>query len=87
MSLPSGIVMMDAVTLADAIRARRASCVEVMTAYLDHIDKLNVTVNAIVALQDPTDLLAQARERDKQLARGESMNPTNRRLPDLFSQI
>lgn len=29
--------MMDAVTLADAIRAPQVSCVEVMTAYLDYI--------------------------------------------------
>ncbi len=46
-----------------------------MTAYLDHIDRLNPKVNAIVALQDRADLLAQARERDTQLARGESMGP------------
>jgi amidase len=69
------LVMMDAVGLATAIHTRRASCVEIMTAYLDHIEKLNVKVNAIVALQDPGALLAQARERDAQLARGESMGP------------
>jgi amidase len=67
------IVMMDAVDLAAAIRARRVSCVEVMRAYLDHIDRLNPRVNAIVALQDRTALLAQARERDDALARGEVM--------------
>ncbi len=49
---PAGIVMLDAVTLADAIRSRQISCVEVMSAYLDHIEKLNPRVNAIVALQD-----------------------------------
>ena len=69
------LVMMDAVSLASAIRSRQTSCVEVMMAYLDHIEKLNVTVNAIVALQDRMDLLSQARERDKQLARGESLGP------------
>src|SRR5450755_2072369 len=67
--------MMDAVTLADAILARQVSCVEVMTAYLDHIDKINPRVNAIVALQDRTLLLAQAEERDRQIARGELMGP------------
>jgi amidase len=67
------LVMMDAAGLAGAIHARRASCVEVMTAYLDHIDRFNPGVNAIVALQDRGELLAQARERDAQLARGESM--------------
>ena len=69
----SDLVMVDAITLADAIRSRQVSCVEVMTAYLDHIEKLNPKVNAIVALQDRAALLAQASERDAQLARGELM--------------
>ena len=38
---PSDIVMMDATALAATMRSRQASCVEVMTAYLDHFDKLN----------------------------------------------
>jgi amidase len=46
-----------------------------MTAYLDHIDRLNPKVNAIVALQDRAALLAQSAERDTQLARGEVMGP------------
>ena len=71
----SDIVMLDGVALAGTIRARQVSCVEVMTAYLDHIERLNPHVNAIVALQDRADLLAQARERDAQLARGELMGP------------
>src|SRR3979490_2417372 len=69
------LVMMNASSLATAIHARDASCVEVMTAYLDQIEKLNGKVNAIVALQERGDLIAQARERDSQLARGESMGP------------
>lgn len=72
---PSDIVMMDAVALSSAIHSRQLSCVEVMTAYLDHIDKLNPKVNAIVALQERSGLLAQAAERDAQLARGDSMGP------------
>jgi len=71
----SDIVMMTAVSLEDTIRSRKLSCVEVMNAYLDHIENLNPKVNAIVALQDRSGLLAQARERDAQLARGESMGP------------
>src|SRR5580704_3804844 len=69
------IVTLDATALAAAIHTLKLSCVEVMTAYLDHIAVLNPKVNAIVALQDRADLLSQARERDKQLARGESMGP------------
>ena len=71
----SDIVMMDASTLAAAIKTRKLSCVEVMTAYLDHIAVFNPKVNAIVALQDRDQLLAEARERDAQVARGEIMGP------------
>ena len=67
----SDIVMMDGCALANAIHSRQVSCVEVMTAYLDHIEQINPHVNAIVALQDGDDLLAEARVRDEQLARGE----------------
>jgi len=72
---PVDIVMMDAASLGNAICSRRVSCVEVMNAYLDHIENLNPKVNAIVALQERAGLLAQARERDAQVARGESMGP------------
>src|SRR5436190_261991 len=68
---PTDLTLMDACALADAIRARKVSCVEVMTAFLDRIERLNPTVNAIVSLQDRGRSLAQARERDDELARGE----------------
>ena len=67
--------MMDAVALAGAIRSRQVSCVEVMTAYLDQIEKLNPTVNAIVALRDRSALLAEARARDAEIAQGEDIGP------------
>ncbi len=69
------LVMLDAVTLADAIQTRKVSCVEVMTAYLDHIEELNPRVNAIMTIQDRAPLLAQSEERDRQVARGELMGP------------
>jgi amidase len=68
---PNDIVNMDGATLSDAIRTRQVSCAEVMSAYLDHIERINPKVNAIVALQDRQDLLRQARERDDQISRGE----------------
>src|SRR3984893_13904273 len=71
----SDVVMMDAAALAAAIRARKLSCVEVMSAYLDYIDAINPKVNAIVALEDRGELLAQAREHDGALARGETVGP------------
>jgi amidase len=72
---PSGIVMLDAGALAAAIRGRKVSCVEVMGAYLDHIERVNPQVNAIVALQDRAGLLRQAQAHDAQLARGEAVGP------------
>ncbi len=66
-----GLVMLDAVDLARAIKDRTVSCVEVMTAYLQHIDRINGHVNAIVSLQDPDLLLRQAQVRDRQLTRGQ----------------
>jgi amidase len=69
------VVTLDATALAAAIHTRKLSCVEVMTAYLDHIAAFNPQVNAIVALQDRDALLSQARARDEQLAHGESMGP------------
>jgi amidase len=73
--MPSDIVMMDAGELAGTIRARKVSCVEVMTSYLDHIDRLNPKVNAIVALQERADLITQARDKDAAHARGEPVGP------------
>lgn len=67
--------MMDAVTLAGTIRSRRVSCVEVMTAHLDHIERVNPAVNAIVALQDRGALIKQAEERDEQARRGAWLGP------------
>ena len=66
---------MDAMSLSRAIHRRALSCAEVMEAFLDQIDALNPTVNAIVALQDRDALRAQAQERDAQLARNQSMGP------------
>src|SRR3954467_461282 len=68
---PTDVTLMDACALSDAIQARKVSCVEVMTAFLDRIERLNPKVNAIVSLQDRGRSLAQARERDDELARGD----------------
>lgn len=67
----SEIVMADALELSDWIKARKVSCREVMVAYLDHVERINPIVNAIVSLQDRGRLLKEADERDAQLARGQ----------------
>jgi amidase len=63
----------DAHTLAQHIRARDVSCVDVMDAYLAQIGRLNPRINAIVAMPDTASLRAQAAERDRQLAQGQYM--------------
>ncbi|MFA3873074.1 amidase [Streptomyces sp. MMCC 100] len=65
------IVWWSAAELSVAIRRRKVSCVEVMTAYLDHIETVNPQVNAIVALRPRRELLDEAKEKDRLLTRGE----------------
>lgn len=65
------VVTWDALRLARAIGRREVSCEEVMEAFLGHIARVNPHVNAIVGMQDPEVSLKQARERDRQLRRGE----------------
>ncbi len=67
------ICRLDAHQLSQAIHARSVSCVEVMTAYLDHIERVNPRVNAIVSLEPREALLRQAQDRDASLGRGESL--------------
>jgi len=67
----SNIVNLDAIALARAIKTKQVSCVEVMNAYLDQIERLNPHVNAIVSIQPRERLIEQAKDRDSQLARGD----------------
>jgi len=68
---PNEIVALDALALSAAIRARQVSCREVMQATLAQVARLNPSFNAIVSLEPAERLLAQADERDAQLARGQ----------------
>lgn len=68
----SAIVAMDAVALSHAIHARKLSCAEVMTAYLDQIERLNPVVNALVSLRERSDLMKDAAELDRELDAGHS---------------
>jgi amidase len=67
----SEIINLDAVALSRAIKSKQVSCVEVMNAYLDQIERMNPRVNAIVSLQPRENLLEQAETRDAQIASGE----------------
>lgn len=70
-SLREEIVALDALPLSEAIRTRQVACREVMQAYLEHIHALNPVVNALVDLQPEERLLAEAEQRDRQLANGQ----------------
>jgi amidase len=69
---PCPITAKDAHALSAAIHQREVSCREVMQAYLTRIDTLNPQFNAIVNLAPVDSLLAQADERDAELAAGRS---------------
>ena len=64
------IIGMTALELSAAIKGRAVSCVEVMTAYLAHIDRYNPAVNAIILRSDQDILLTEARQKDHDLANG-----------------
>ena len=66
------ITALDADALSTAIHARRVSCREVMSAYLERIHRLNPRLNAIVNLAPGDALLRQADKRDAELAQGRS---------------
>src|SRR3954469_2519895 len=63
----------DASRLSRLIAERQLSCVELMRTSLERIAALNPEHNAIVSLRDGDALLAEARTRDEQLARGERL--------------
>jgi ureidomalonase len=67
----SDLVERDARELSGLVERREVSCVEVVTAHLEQIERLNPQVNAIIARRDPDVVLTEAAERDAQLARGE----------------
>lgn len=64
-----------AVALSDMIRRRQVSAAEIMTAYLDHIDRINPAVNAIVSLRSREAIMAEAHVADEMISRGEIMGP------------
>ena len=66
------ITHLDADALSRAIHAREVSCREVMQAYLARIQRLNPRLNALVNLAPDATLLAQADQRDADLAPGKT---------------
>ena len=64
------LCFMSAAELAALIRSRHVSAREVMAAHLTQINRVNPTINAIVAKLDDDACLALADDADRRLARG-----------------
>lgn len=63
----------DAIELAELIRAKKVSAVEVVQAHLDRIEAVNPKINAVVTLAD--DALEAAKAADRALAEGVPSGP------------
>lgn len=63
----------DATSLSDAIARRVVSCEEVVAAHLDRADEVEPTHHAFSWRRARSEVLAEARERDAQLRRGERL--------------
>jgi amidase len=61
---------LSATDLSSALARRTVSAVEAMTAFLDRIDAINPSVNAIVSLRPRDDLMAEAQAADAAPRRG-----------------
>lgn len=59
-----------AVALSAAVRSGDVSCVEVVRAHLDRIDALDDRYHALISRRPRDEVLAEAAERDAELARG-----------------
>jgi amidase len=82
----SDLCFMTATDLAALIHARKVSAREVMAAHLEGINRLNPTINAIVARLDDEKCLALADAADKRAARGEAL-PLLHGLPIAFKDL
>lgn len=67
------IVFDSAVNLVQKIKNQEISVVKVVETFLDQIEKYNPKLNAIYQLRDRKDILQEAKEKDEQISRGESL--------------
>jgi amidase len=74
-TLVDEICFMEATKLAELLRTKKVSSVEVMKAHLRQIARVNPRVNAIITLADEEQLLAEARAADDALAKGNWLGP------------
>ena len=80
------LCFMSARDLATLIRTKKVSAREVMAAHLERINRVNPTVNAIVAKLDDEKCLALAAAADERAAKGEALGPLHG-LPIAFKDL
>lgn len=80
------LCFMSAKDLAALIRTRKVSAREVMVAHLTRIQRVNPTLNAIVAKLDDQKCLALADAADQRAAKGEPLGPLHG-LPMAFKDL
>jgi amidase len=80
------VCFMSARELSALIQARTLSARDVMTAHLRQIERLNPTLNAIVAKLPDAECLALADEADRQAAKGGTLRPLHG-LPVAFKDL
>ncbi len=61
--------------LVQRIRSKQLSPVELMQACIDRIDETNEVLNAWTGMRDRDELLADAREMESRIAKGEDPGP------------
>ena len=67
------LTIFSAKKIADLIRRKQISCVEVMQAHLDRVAKVNPSLNAIVQQLPPEQALQQARTADQAITQNASL--------------
>src|SRR5262249_14220952 len=72
-TMSNELIYSDATKLAELIRTRAVSPVEVMQAHLDRIEAVNPKVNAIVTIA--SDALKSAKEAEAAIQRGDDLGP------------
>jgi amidase len=80
------LCFMSARDLAMLIRTKKVSAREVMAAHLERINRVNPTINAIVAKLDDDRCRALAADADQRAARGEALGPLHG-LPIAFKDL
>ncbi|MFA0812820.1 amidase [Microbulbifer epialgicus] len=68
------MISYSATKLANMIRNKECSCVELTRAYIEQIEKVNPYINAVVQF-NPQRALTEAKKKDQQLANGEKLGP------------